>query len=329
MKSPTFSILLGLVAIGTIAINGAAVLAVKVEDVPNPRQSQGWVTDMAEILNPETEAQINTLVERREQEDGTELVVVTVPDTIPYGSPKEFTTELFNYWGVGKAGVDNGIVFMVSKGDRRVEIETGYGVEEMLPDAKIGNIINQQVTPHFKQGNFDEGVLAGTKALLVEADTDAAPDLDSPQGNAVSNWLQGLLGWSVGIGIFSVYLLSFRRRYIAPNERTCIKNAIFMRRPVYCQVCKQPMARGGQDSLNTALSKADLFRQSKEYAFFEGWKCQHCQPSQVGLQFSVLCYPSASVSHGSSTSGSSSSFGGSGSSFGGGSSGGGGAGGDW
>ena len=59
------------------------------------------------------------------------------------------------------------MLFLISVGDRRVEIETGYGVEAILPDAKVGNIINTEITPRYKQRDFDGGTLAGTKALVT------------------------------------------------------------------------------------------------------------------------------------------------------------------
>ena len=154
-------------------------LAVDVKDVPNPRQiNNTWVTDMAEILDEPTEAQLNSVISQLERSNGTEIAVVTVPETAPSASPKEFTTALFKSWGIGKKGQDNGVLFLISKGDRRVEIETGYGIEAILPDAKVGNIIDTQITPRFKQGDFKGGTLAGTKALVVA--------LEAPQTASVN-----------------------------------------------------------------------------------------------------------------------------------------------
>jgi uncharacterized protein len=116
-------------------------LALDVKDVPNPQQINGtWVTDMAEILDEPTEAQLNSVISQLERQNGTEMAVVTVPETAPSASPKEFTTALFNYWGIGKKGEDNGVLFLISKGDRRVEVETGYGVEAILPMPKSATL---------------------------------------------------------------------------------------------------------------------------------------------------------------------------------------------
>ncbi len=138
------------------------------QEVPNPRQvNGGWVTDTADILTDASEAKLNQMIDQLEAKNGTEIAVVTVPETAPSASPKEFTTELFNYWGIGKKGQDNGVLFLISVGDRRVEIETGYGVEGILPDAQVGNIINTEITPRFKQGDFDGGTLIGTQELVT------------------------------------------------------------------------------------------------------------------------------------------------------------------
>ena len=151
----------------------ATSLAKSVQKVPNPQQiNGGWVTDRANILNTATETKLNQMISQLEAENGSEIALVTVPETAPSATPKEFTTDLFNYWKIGKAGQDNGVLFLISKSDRRVEIETGYGVEEILPDARVRNIIQQEITPRFKKGDFNGGTLAGTKALIV-ALTDA------------------------------------------------------------------------------------------------------------------------------------------------------------
>ena len=138
----------------------AASLASAVADVPNPRlQNGGWVADQAEILNPATENSLNRMIEQLEAPQGDEIAVVTMPNTADSASPKSFATQLFNAWGIGKKGEDNGTLLLISKQDRRVEIETGYGVEAELPDAKVGTIIQDTMIPAFKQGDFNAGTL--------------------------------------------------------------------------------------------------------------------------------------------------------------------------
>jgi uncharacterized protein len=188
-------------------------LAVSVEQVPNPRQANnGWVTDMADVLNPSSEAELNRLISELEAKNGSEIAVVTVPETAPAETPKQFTTALFNHWKIGKAGRDNGVLFLISKGDRRVEIETGYGIEKILPDARVGNIIEQEITPRLKQGDYDGGTLAGTKVLVtaLEGEASSSNAITPTQGaNTQTSSAEALTdsstdssntpGWPVGI----------------------------------------------------------------------------------------------------------------------------------
>ncbi|MFB2894348.1 YgcG family protein [Aerosakkonemataceae cyanobacterium BLCC-F50] len=171
--------------------------AVTVGSVPNPRQTNGtYVTDMANILTPETELEINRQIGELEAKNGTEIAVVTVPDTSPYISPKKFATSLFNRWGIGKKSVNNGVLFVIAQNERRVEIETGNGVREVLPDREVSEIIQKEILPKFKQGNFDGGTLTGTKALILKLDDSPAP-VKIDDGFWKKSWLFILIGFAM------------------------------------------------------------------------------------------------------------------------------------
>ncbi|MEM8809474.1 MAG: TPM domain-containing protein [Cyanobacteria bacterium P01_G01_bin.38] len=162
------------ISCGTLLATGIALAAqttlakaIEVGDVPNPRQRGGWVTDMADILSPATETELNQLISDLEAHNGTEIAVVTVSDTAGAASPKAFVHELFNTWGVGKATVNNGVVFLVSVGDRRAEIETGYGVVKILPDQRVTALLKQRAVPRFKEGDYDRSVLPVTEGIIT------------------------------------------------------------------------------------------------------------------------------------------------------------------
>ncbi|MEM9539570.1 MAG: TPM domain-containing protein [Cyanobacteria bacterium P01_E01_bin.42] len=144
-----------------------ASFALNIGDVPNPRQQYGgWVTDMAGILSPDTETRLNHSIAALEAKNGTEIAVVTVLETQPAASPKAFATTLFNHWGIGKKESNNGVLFLVSTGDRRVEIEIGSGLHQILTKSRLQHIIQTEIIPQFKQGNFENGVLVGTASLI-------------------------------------------------------------------------------------------------------------------------------------------------------------------
>jgi uncharacterized protein len=147
--------------------------ALTVQDVPNPRQdNSGWVTDMAQILSPNTEAKLNQIISELERQTGDEIAVVTVTETTPAPSAKAFTTKLFNYWDIGNKGV----LFLFSKGDRRVEIRTGYGIESLLSSAQVSDIIQKEILPQFRQGNLEGGILAGIQSVVIKLGGNPAVD---------------------------------------------------------------------------------------------------------------------------------------------------------
>ncbi len=189
--------------------------ALTVNDIPNPRQEyNGWVTDMANILSDRTESQLNRMISELEANTGTEIAV-TVSTTAPSPNPKAFTTELFNHWGTGKKGVDNGVLFLTSVGDRRVEIETGYGIEGVLPDAQVGNIISSQITPRFRQGDWDGGVLAGTEALVNILSQNTLTS-NSVENQTQTGWLSGASG--VALGLFLLAYKKARKIIVEPIQ---------------------------------------------------------------------------------------------------------------
>ena len=270
-------------------------LTLEVKDVPNPRQiHRTWVTDMAGILDQPTEAQINSLITHLEQQNGAEVAVVTVPATSPSASPKAFTTQLFNYWGIGKKGQNNGVLVLISKGDRRVEIETGYGVESILPNAKVGNIIDTQITPKFKQGDFNGGALAGTKALVVALENPSVsnqpapiaippnpdtttvatePAAISPEPTQENNVLWGLLG--LGGLISAIGTLAWRRRRVSiePEGQSRFNGGS---RTCFCATCKKRMEKVDDSIIQATLSETEQVAQKIGSIKFEGWKCPNC-----------------------------------------------------
>lgn len=165
--------------------------ALTVQDVPNSQKEYGgWVTDMAQILKPNTEGKLNQIISELHRQTGKDIAVVTVPETTPASSVKAFATKLFNYWDIGRSGV----LLLVSKSDRRVEITTGYGIEAILPNAQLSGIIQKEIIPQFKQGDLEDGILAGIQSLVTKlggnvatlqdlaVDTNNTPDLNQQSG---------------------------------------------------------------------------------------------------------------------------------------------------
>ncbi|MBA3393347.1 MAG: TPM domain-containing protein [Deltaproteobacteria bacterium] len=141
-----------------------------VTDIASPRPT-GWVTDQAAILDDATEAKLNALAQRLFTSKGIELAIVTVDD-VP-GTPKQFATKLFNHWGIGAAQTNTGVLVLLVMGKRRLEVETGTGIEAALPAAWLADMQARDMVPRFKQKDFPGGLVAGVEA--ISAHLGAAP----------------------------------------------------------------------------------------------------------------------------------------------------------
>lgn len=188
--------------------------ALTVEDISNPRQTyDSWVIDTAYILSDATESRLNKIISQLENHKGIEFAVVTVPETSPASSTKAFATELFNYWGIGKRLKNNGILFLVSVNERRVEIETGLGIESTIPNSKIRQIIDREVKSKFRKGNFDRAVMGITEKLIAELDLDGQIQIDSTVYQYIKD-IEGflLLGLFFLIGIAAIEIGKIREK---------------------------------------------------------------------------------------------------------------------
>lgn len=148
----------------TIGISGQT-LEERILQVPNPRTNGGWVFDGIGYLTDSGAIQeINPILTELELKTSAEVAVVTLP-SIGEESPKIFATSLFEKWGIGKKGKDNGVLLLHILDQRRVEIETGYGLEGVLPDVLCKRILENFIIPHFKAGEFSTGITRGSYAI--------------------------------------------------------------------------------------------------------------------------------------------------------------------
>ena len=270
-------------------------LAVTVQAVPNPRQVYGgWVTDMADLLPPEVEASLNQKISNLESLNGTEIAVVTVPNTAPSVSPKQFSTKLFNYWRIGKKGLDNGVLILISRDERRVEIETGYGIEAILSNAQVAKIIQSQILPQFNQGDFVGGTLAGTQALIniLSEESSLWQKLIHLFHKLYRNHVVIGYGVMVLFSVFAIGFLAFEHIYktIIPVEETVEpvgKSRTFINQPeqLNCTICKRRMEKLDLVSVRACLIDIQKKAQLLGSIRVDGWQCPNCQPqlSESGL----------------------------------------------
>jgi len=128
-------------------------------------QSQGYVNDFAGVISSEDASQIDGLAKELEDKTTAQLAVVTIKSTAPE-TIETYALKLFEKWGIGKKGKDNGVLLLVAVEDRQVRIETGYGLEGAIPDVLSHRIIEENIIPYFKTKDYSKGIFSGTLAIL-------------------------------------------------------------------------------------------------------------------------------------------------------------------
>lgn len=116
-----------------------------------------YANDFANVLSSETINLINKTGAAFEKTDNTQIVVVTI-DSLEGQSIEDYAYDLFNDWGIGSKKEDNGMLILLSVGDREIRIETGGGMEGIFNDAKVGRMIDSYAIPYFAENDFDTGI---------------------------------------------------------------------------------------------------------------------------------------------------------------------------
>ncbi len=124
----------------------------------------GRVVDEAGLLTPAQTQSLTQALAAAEQNTSNQLVVVTVPDLQGY-EIADYGYQLGREWGIGSKENDNGVLLIVAPNDRKVRIEVGYGLEGALTDALSSVIVQQEILPAFRQGQFYGGIQAGVTSI--------------------------------------------------------------------------------------------------------------------------------------------------------------------
>lgn len=194
-----------------------------VSTVPNVRLMDGdnYVSNPDGILSPVEVDRINRILKGLEDSHSIEVAVVAV-HSIGYNDSREFATELFNHWGVGKKEDDNGLLILLvtEPVQRSVVFETGYGLEGILTDAVCYRLQQDYMIPDMKEERYSEGMLKGVEAVtgyLRASDyerksfMDASSSSSGATGEGISI-LIGVLLWCLLIGLVVYWVRSAKRR---------------------------------------------------------------------------------------------------------------------
>ena len=140
------------------------LIAATVLAEPEFPELTGRVVDDAELLSPAFESQLSARLAGLEQASSIQVVVATITTLEGYDI-REYGVQLARAWQLGQREKDNGILFLVADEERRASIEIGYGLEGDFPDVIAFHILNTDVFPVFRQGDYESGIMRGVMRI--------------------------------------------------------------------------------------------------------------------------------------------------------------------
>ena len=197
------------------------------------------VTDLTGTLTPSDRQLLENKLRDFEARKGSQVALLIINTTQP--EPIEsYSMRVVQSWKLGRKGVDDGVLFIIAKADRRMRIEVGYGVEGALTDIATKRIIEDIVGPHFKQGDFFHGIDAGVDAIIkvLQGEELPVPTRNRPENYGgiilvatfvliqLGQFLASIIGKTYGAGV--VGLLVFGLGLIAFSPLIAFLMAVFM-----------------------------------------------------------------------------------------------------
>ncbi len=196
-----------------------------IETIPNVRLSDRYnhVSNPDGIIQPETVARINQMLQTVEDSLGIEVAVVAIR-SIGEHDARMFATDLFQHWGLGKKDKDNGLLIQLvtDPPQRSVVFETGYGIEGILPDAICYRLQQRYMLPDFKTGDYNNGMLKGVASVanyLMASDYERAEMTGIPPNNNDDSFIS--LFWLFGGSFIFIILISWVIQTIKHRTRVC------------------------------------------------------------------------------------------------------------
>jgi uncharacterized protein len=174
----------------------------RVQPIPVPPLA-GHVVDLTHSLTEDQQREIEMSLAAFEVRKGSQLAVLLVPTTRPE-SIEQYALRVAEQWKLGRKKVDDGAIVVVAKNDRSVRIEVGYGLEGALNDATSKRIIEEAMTPSFRQQDFAGGISVGLKRIMSVIDGEPLP-LPGATKSSADPWRQ--ITWIIGAGALLGFVL--------------------------------------------------------------------------------------------------------------------------
>ncbi len=152
------------------------------------------VTDLTGTLTAEQRSTLEDRLQTLETQKGSQIAVLMLPTTQPE-TIEEYGIRVVERWKLGREKIDDGVLLLIAKDDRKLRIEVGYGLEGALPDIIAKRIIAEDISPHFKQGDFYGGIVAGITRIdaVIQGEALPAPQPKADGGSSVESYLPFLI----------------------------------------------------------------------------------------------------------------------------------------
>ena len=192
-------------------LNLISVLALDIPDMTGP------VVDQAQVLRPETEQLVSQMLRQANNTQKAQIQVLTLP-SLQGESIEQVSIAIVDKWKLGTAKQDNGVLFLIAVQDRKMRIEVGQGLEGDLPDIYAKRIIEDDVKPYFRSGDYDSGVFVGVQRILNYVAPEVLPKSARP-AQRHNRSLKSKLDLVLIISFMILFILSrmfgwHRRRFI-------------------------------------------------------------------------------------------------------------------
>ncbi|HSE13757.1 MAG TPA: TPM domain-containing protein [Rudaea sp.] len=208
-----------------------SVCAGAIAQTPVP-ELHARVTDLTATLTAEQVATLDGELAELESRKGAQIAVLMVgtlapPADVPAAADdiETFATHVFERWKLGRKGVDDGVLLIVVRDDRKVRIEVGYGLEGAIPDAAAARIIREYVTPKFREGDYYGGIhdATATLARLIDGESLPAP----LEGTPAAVWPEPQAPW--WWALFGVVFASLMLGFLLAATLKCLFNVFPIR----------------------------------------------------------------------------------------------------
>lgn len=240
-----------------------------------PEYNEIFVNDFADLMTDSEEDLVrNKLIELR-NERGVEFTVATINNLSDFGHLGEiepFATGLFNQWGLGDQVKNDGLMLLVSRYDRRLRIEVGFGYGEARNDA-MAAIIDEVIVPHFRDDNYALGIDRGVDAVIHEVTGTWPGEFNASLTERAWNRVQRFLGW-IGdwIAVFYAALAGFGYRLFRKWKRN---------KPRICPVDGTKMQKLGEANDDAYLKEGEQVEERLKSVDYDVWVCQSCDHRTV------------------------------------------------